>query len=176
MISGISEKTVSARSIQAWLIDPTKRSSRTCPEWAVEALETYSPPVEQVEREAGSPLSAWDMKAKYAVAFAEGEIEANERLRKKWIETSFSAIPNELYELELKLSNHLHYVSDSLSHLKYALKTSKSFEEFQRLALEKLEDAADLRFFFAETQKAIEQGSDEFSNQEGLPVSKGVNK
>jgi len=176
VISGVSGKTVSARSIQAWLVDPTRRSSRKCPEWAVEALEAYSAPVAETERVTGEPLSTWEIKAKFSVDFAERQIEAKESLRKKWMSTPVSSLPEGFCELELKLNTYFKYLSETQSIWTAALRASSSFEEFRRLALEKLDDAAEIRLFVEETRRAIEQGSEEFSNEDGLPGQKGANK
>lgn len=173
VISGISGKSVSARSIQAWLIEPTKRSHRTCPEWAVSALESYTPPEQERTPETSSPLSAWDIKTRYGVRFAEQAIEADERLRQGWLDAPASSIPLRLYELERQLTDHLYYLNENFSAIRTALKSSDSFVEFRKQVLEKLEEAADIRFFIGETKKAIEQRGEEFANPHGLPNPKG---
>lgn len=173
VISGISGKTISARSIQAWLAEPTKRSSRTCPEWAVAALETYAPPPQTVARPAEAPLTAWEVKNRFGVDYAEREIDSEEKLQKEWAATNLTVLPAALASLEWELRRHLDYLNESINLWRVALKTGKSFEEFQQLALEKLDDAASRRHYIQEDKLAIKQGRDEFSNPEGLPTGKG---
>lgn len=176
VICGISGKTVSARSIQAWLIEPAKRSSRTCPDWAVEALEAYVPPPEQHAPQQQAGLSPWDIQTKFAVDFAERRIEAEEQLRHKWADLPLSLLPERLSELELRLSDHLKYLNESMHVMKVKLKSSTSFEDFQGKVLEEFDNAQSIDFFIRETKKAIEQRSDEFSNVAGLPAQLGVHK
>ena len=41
VISQITLRPLSARSVRAWLTDPTNPSARNCPDWAVKALVEY---------------------------------------------------------------------------------------------------------------------------------------
>ena len=40
-IEAETKKSISTRTVQSWLIEPGKRSSRKCPEWALKALNDY---------------------------------------------------------------------------------------------------------------------------------------
>ncbi len=173
VISAASGKAVSARSIQAWLIEPTKSSSRTCPKWAVEALESYSSPEQECSPKSAGQLSAWEVKNRHAVRYADDRIEARKRLRQQWADTPISALTARLYELDHRVSEHLNYLNESLLVVTKALKSSSNFAEFQRAAIEELDKAAQIRFDVEEAEKALEQRSGEFSNDEGLPSENG---
>jgi hypothetical protein len=41
VISGITQRPLSARAVRSWLTDPTNPSHRQCPEWAINALVEY---------------------------------------------------------------------------------------------------------------------------------------
>lgn len=41
VISDITQRPLSPRAVRAWLTDPTKPSFRSCPNWAIDALEEY---------------------------------------------------------------------------------------------------------------------------------------
>ncbi|MGY2199464.1 hypothetical protein [Pseudomonas gingeri] len=40
LIAQETKRPCSVRSVRAWLADPAKTSARTCPEWAINALES----------------------------------------------------------------------------------------------------------------------------------------
>lgn len=39
LINAVTRRPCSARAVRSWLNDPTKKSSRPCPSWAVNALK-----------------------------------------------------------------------------------------------------------------------------------------
>lgn len=39
LINAVTKRPCSIRTVRSWLNDPTKKSSRPCPSWAVAALE-----------------------------------------------------------------------------------------------------------------------------------------
>ncbi|WP_060515388.1 MULTISPECIES: hypothetical protein [Pseudomonas] len=39
LINAVTQRPCSVRAVRSWLNDPTKKSSRPCPSWAVKALE-----------------------------------------------------------------------------------------------------------------------------------------
>jgi hypothetical protein len=177
-ISRISGKDVSARSIQAWLIDPRKeKSSRTCPAWAVEALETYFPDPKTTitEEELKAPLAPWLMRARYSVESADHRIEAKERLRKKWADASLSSFPKMVNKFESSQNDWNASFLEDLSIIKSALRDKKidNFDDFRRFVLEKLDNYSMREYEIHETMTAIEQRTQEYSNPEGLPDQKG---
>lgn len=39
LINAVTKRPCSVRAVRSWLNDPTKKSSRPCPSWAVKALQ-----------------------------------------------------------------------------------------------------------------------------------------
>ncbi len=169
VISEITKREVSARSIQAWLIDPLKQSSRTCPPWAVEALGQYSPPSQDTTTTEWSMPHSWNVRANRAVEYAENKIEADERLKKKWADANLSSLHEKLYELERDYRGWRDHFSDFAAALKTGLQRSESFEDFRKRVLAELNEASEVLSLVEDAKKAIQQGTGEFSNPDGLP-------
>lgn len=171
VISRIAKRDVSARSIQAWLIDPLKRSSRTCPPWAVKALEEYEPPTQDAASEWPMPRGLQIMGNR-SVMLAEARIEADESLQRKWAETDLSSLPVKLYELErhfLRWQNKLDEIEIAIM---ASLRDCKDFPDFRRRILDARESTSSISFAIDDARRAIEQKSDEFSNADGLPLKR----
>lgn len=177
IIFNISGKKVSARSIQAWLIEPNKRSSRNCPAWAVTALETYINNPEnqkklkdnpEIYKEMSSiPLNgSWEVIDKHSVSMAENEIESDERMREKWKQASLSDLPEMLFQQEKRQDKWLCALNDRIHEISSALEKSKDFDEFKRDFLRKLDEMSTISYCVSNTKRAIESGTDEFSNDE----------
>lgn len=176
VISEITKKEVSARSIQAWLIDPLKQSSRTCPSWAVEALEQYSPP-DQGDAIADWVMPhSWNVRANRSVEYAENAIEADERLKKKWAEANLSSLHERLYELERDYLGWRNHFSDLVLAFKTGLQRSESFEDFRKRVLAELDELSTVSFLVHDAKRAILQKTNEFSNADGLASKDGIDK
>ncbi|KAB0654494.1 hypothetical protein [Burkholderia diffusa] len=179
IISELTAKNVSVRSIQAWLIEPGKPSSRQCPEWALKALHDYTCRPENEQRlrarreyKAGQPLAikrtSLDVYDKYAVDMATNQIEADQHKRDSWRNLPYGEIPDKLFELENRLTGHLHYLQTQLVAISIALRTCESFDEFKQKVLEDIDNQTSEDYFVREARRAIESRTDEFSNVEGL--------
>lgn len=173
VISKMTGKEVSARSIQAWLIEPTRKSSRTCPTWAVEALKQYSPPQYGTSGFTEQPRS-WQVRNNAAVELAERSIDADKRRRKKWAQAGLNAIPDMLSTLEKSHDEYLKHLHGMVLAINAALRASNSFEDFKQRALDELEEVSSIESSIFEAKRDIELGQGEFSNAEGLKPSGGA--
>lgn len=173
VISKMTGKEVSARSIQAWLIEPTRKSSRTCPAWAVEALKQYSPPPYRARGSAEQPRS-WQVRNNAAVELAERSIDADARIRKKWAEANLADFPDMLATLEISHGEYLRRLHGVTGAINGALRSSNSFEEFKQRALNELEEVSSIESSVSEAKRDIELRQGEFSNAEGLKPSGGA--
>jgi len=177
-ISNVTGKRVSERTIQAWLIDPSKVSSRKCPAWALKAMQDYLAEPDNKRylteiaqyREQTTQQHNYlnDVYDKHQVRMATGLIDSEKRALDSWQETNFNSLPIKLFELEKRVDGYLNYLSRSNAIITNALGRCSDFDEFKRAVTEELEEAKSIEFAVREVRKAIEEGLDEFSNDEGL--------
>lgn len=179
IISNKTGKKISQRSIQSWLIDPSKSSSRKCPSWALKALEEYvsmNPEISERQRKWEEEQSrqrtpgSWsrEVEDSKSVGFAENDIEADETMRKKWAKSSLGELHEHLYQLEKKHDEHLWYLNGLNSHVTKALKEASNFEEFKATFFALENESKSVDYIIREARTAIETGKDEFSNDEGV--------
>lgn len=177
-ITKMTGKSISERTIQSWLIDPSRVSSRKCPAWALKAMRDYLAVPEnkrnleelaQYRKE--FPQEAQflnDVYDKHQVQMATAKIEDEKRARKRWEEASYSSLPTQLYELEKRVDGYLHYLSNTLAIITNTLSNCNDFDEFKRKVTVDLEAAFRAESAVSRTRKAIEEAREEFSNEEGL--------
>lgn len=178
-IKGITGRTVSERTVQAWLIDRRKISSRTCPEWALKALRDYLSDPDNKKRLAEaaadkvsdfySDNQVAKVLEKDQVYKATVAIEADEHQMKEWKSVTFDTLPIKLHQLEKHVNGYLNYLHTATSAMELALEQCKTFEEFKEEFLKRRRDARTIDYLVREARRAIENRSDEFSNDEGLP-------
>jgi len=173
-----TDKAVSVRTIQAWLIEPSRRSSRNCPEWALKALEEYLQDTSNEETilyrkkryedtisRIKSPLE-WsnEVRSKFAVEFATSQLENDSRTRGKWQKEFGTGQGSLIYELERRLQREITAHMKALSAIYKALDSSETFEDF-REALKEQERADRLvDYFVKEAKHVIEHSSEEFAD------------
>lgn len=174
-ISTISGRQVSARTIQAWLIDPSKRSSRNCPVWALEALKRFlddpsrvATLQKSVEMQQSQPRNMnIELKDRLIVELAENSIEADESRMRRWETVDLNELPKRLAELEKKIEDWSGTALERIFALQQAVKQANDFHELKKLLLDDLENLAERRFWVDKTKKDIQLNADEFSNLEG---------
>lgn len=181
----IEEKTggkVSERTVQAWLIEPGRKSSRNCPEWAVKALEGYvSDPThsESLQRfavrrenalsETRTPL-AWsdEVRSSRAVELATRTLENEDRKLRVWQEAIGGQVGKMLFELERRLDAEMNAHRKTMAAIHEAFRTSSTYEECKSSYHDQAR-AADLQdYYVREAKRAIETNSDEFATQDAV--------
>lgn len=176
-INSVTGKAVSVRSIQTWLIDSEKPSSRKCPAWALKALQDYVDNPENAQNLEEIAL----YKSKYpkshleeiydsrGLELATHAIEWDQRALDGWQKADFNTLPRKLFELEKRIDSYLAYLNGDLSAVRSALDECDNFDDFKKLVKEKV-DAADLiRFDIRTNRELIQNKKGELSNEEGLP-------
>lgn len=177
-ITQMTGKNVSERTIQSWLIDPTRVSSRKCPPWALKAMRDYLEVPEkkrnleelaQYKREFPRELRFVDeVYDKHQVRIATNEIEHEKQVRISWEEASYNSLPTKIYEFESRIESHLQHLSNTLATITNTLKNCNDFDDFKRKVCADLEAALIAESAVKRVRMAIEEGREEFSNEEGL--------
>lgn len=178
-LSDITKKSVSNRTVQAWLMDPDKPSSRTCPEWALQALKTYiaaasnSAYLEEgrKHRESDSSFSrAWaaEVDNRHSVNFATNEILGEERRLREWQSANFNTLPVMINRLEDQTQKYLSSLSSRLCAIESALEKSTSFEDFKSVALAAIRDKDLAEWLVKDARRAIENRTGEFASEDGV--------
>lgn len=164
VLSRTSGRKVSHRSVQAWLVELNRRSSRPCPQWAVDALETYVP--SSTSQDTSADRDTWVLQNE--VRLADERLLAEESWRKKWEEASDTELRKRSADRDIFLTRYILKLEDQLRVLISTLKTSKSFEDYKTRSIDELERLSAKRFGLHTTAQAIRDGREEFSNPDGL--------
>jgi hypothetical protein len=178
-LSDITKKSVSNRTVQAWLMEQGKPSSRTCPEWALQALKTFvSAPENEAylqqgrERRASDSSStrAWsaEVDSKHSVKFATNEILGEERRLQEWRNANFETLPAMIHRFEDQTEKYLSHLHDALLGIEAALKKSTTFDEFKFQALEAIRDKETAKWLVKDARRAIETRTGEFASDDGV--------
>lgn len=179
VIARVTGKDVSTRSVQSWLIDSGKPSSRKCPAWALKALQDYVDNPENLrDIEKIAEYESKHQKDRNhfeeihdqrGVGLATHSIEWDQRALDGWQKTDFNTLPKKLFELEKRIDSYLAYLNGDLSAVTSALEECENFEDFRKLVKEKVNEADLIRFHIKKDRELIENKKGEFSNDEGLP-------
>ncbi len=173
-IQNITKRSVSHRTIQAWLMEPDARSSRSCPEWALLALKAFVDAPENVdylrscERISAHTSSympySTAVDVKYGVKFATNSLASDEKRQREWSDASLTSLPHMISQFENKAERHLEHLDDHIHAMWRALREATGFEDFRKRVLEEVKDKEIANMIVRNTRRAIEQGTDEFSN------------
>lgn len=173
-IQNRTKKPVSHRTIQAWLMEPSARSSRSCPEWALIALKAFIEAPENAdylkscERISARTTSympySTAVDVKYGVQYATNAILSDEKRQREWSDASFRSLPNMISHFENKTERHFEHLDDHVHAIWRALREATDFEDFRKRVLDEVKDKEIGSMIVQKTRRAIEQGTDEFSN------------
>ena len=179
-LTDITGRRVSNRTVQAWLIESGKKSSRTCPEWAVKALKEHLNNPEFREElalrhkyarrdstEGYSQLT--EVEKKYGVRIATNQIDADEHRAEEWKLAGFNTLPRMLHTLERDTQGYLAFLHDTVTAFITAMENSSNYEEFRAKGEVALRDIRLRDASLKQTRRAIENRTDEFASDEGLP-------
>lgn len=170
-ISLVSGRTVTTRTIQSWLIEQGRPSSRNCPEWAVAALR---------EKEAAGSVANWlerkafhedphaavnEVRHRTGVLRAADRMEEEERRRVRWKKVPASDLPASIAEAEMSLLRWVYALQDREHAIYEALKHAKSFEEFQEKALAMREAISQIDFEVEQARRDMESDAREGEKQ-----------
>jgi hypothetical protein len=173
-IQNVTKKSVSHRTIQAWLMESGARSSRSCPEWALLALQAfvdspenvdYLKSCERMSRNTSSymPYST-AIDVKYGVRYATNAIISEEKRQREWCDASLTSLPHMVSEFENKTEHHFDHLDQHVHAIWQALREATDFEDFRKRVLDDIKDKEIGKMIIRDTRRAIEQGTDEFSD------------
>jgi len=173
-IQNITKKSVSHRTMQAWLMEPGARSSRSCPKWALLALKTFVDAPENAEylkscerisaRTSSYMPYSTAVDVKYAVKYATNAIVGDEKREREWGDASFTSLPHMISLFENKTERHLEYLDQHVHATWRALREATDFDDFRKRVLDEIRDKEIGDMIIRKTRRAIEQGTDEFSD------------
>jgi hypothetical protein len=177
-IQNTTKRSVSHRTIQAWLMEPGAPSSRTCPEWALLALKSFVNAPENVDylnnlRGSSARTSSYmpystSIDVKYSVKFATNAIISDEKRQREWSDASLTLLPHMISQFENKTERHLEHLNQHVHPVWRALREATDFEDFRERVLNEVKDQQIGNMIIRNTRRAIEQGTGEFSNEDDL--------
>lgn len=166
-------KPVSVRTIQSWLIEPNKRSSRKVPDWVLPLLKSY---LAEHKSHAINPhrTSQWpygysaNIINQKAVEMAEQRIAEHQLIREKWRTANFAKFVDRVIDLELRVEEEARNYGMLCDSLRESLGRSNDFEEFKRVFSETRDAFFKVDIEVKNTCKIIENHKEEFSDDHGL--------
>lgn len=180
-IQNSTKRSVKHRTIQAWLMEPDAPSSRSCPEWALLALQTFVDAPENAEYLASCErISAGTssympystaVDVKYAVKYATNAIISDEKRRREWSDASLTSLPHMISLFENKTERHFDHLDQHVHAMWRALREATDFEDFRKRVLDEVKDKEIGDSIIRDTRRAIEQRTDEFANDENFKTS-----
>jgi len=173
---------ITERTVQSWLIESHRVSSRPCPEWALDALRTHvaslSPSEkEQLKGEAARQQErpAWlRVDETHAVDYATIDIERDARIESGWREVAHPALAKKLAKSEIYQLGFMHGQNRILSALAGSLRHSATFEEFRRAFVERDSETSLIESQTRAVRRDIESGSGEFSAASDRDANSGL--
>jgi len=176
VISSMTKKNVSARTIQSWLISLDKPSSRRCPSWALKALNDYlNEPENKTKLEFitknRSPQEVSRLENtldKEEVDLATIEINSEKRTLNTWKEANMNELPELFAKMEIMFRTRINYLEKENSIFKKSLDSSDNFKDYKEVIKKDLSERDAIRSVIDSAKMAIEKEKQEFSSIEGL--------
>jgi hypothetical protein len=163
-------KKVTERAIQTWVAEPTRRSSRRCPNWALKAIQEH---IDEKKQKGAKPPPPMPMEPrllevldKRIVGQADHAIDDDERGRAAWKAASFQEWPERIWkmqkdEMEWRMG-HNHLIHAIIK----ALKTGKDLEEVRMILIDAIDEESSLGMYRTSTRSDMEAGRGEFGPPE----------
>lgn len=175
-----TKKKISTRTLQAWMMQPGRPSSRRCPEWAVVALEEYieSNPeqpswIKDLAERRRSSRNGQALEHEMALRDrellrnAESNLAKADTIRKKWKDTSIEDLSAELADLEISVIDKIESHSGLLGRFLDSLRACDTFEDFKREVQKATEKHYASERQLKETAQDIRERRKEFASDDG---------
>jgi hypothetical protein len=177
----VTGEKVSERTIQSWLIPPHHKSKRKCPAWAVTALEGYvadperrrahetrMAAIKRADAASESPFK-WseEVRNKHAVRLAAEGLQHDANQLRRWQEAAGLELGQRLFDLEQRMEAELHSLGNVVSALRDGVNRSSDWNDFARRFDEQVRDLRLAGWHVESARKAIQEGRDEFSKDDG---------
>nr|WP_315475954.1 hypothetical protein [uncultured Undibacterium sp.] len=174
VVSSSTNKNVSNRTVQAWLIPLDKPSSRTCPRWALEALKTYVNNEdnqlflkERRENPKVDPTKIEHTENNCVDVATRQLLDDKERLQ-KWERANFTDLPEMLFKLEKETKGYLRFLHEKLTALDTAIENAESIDELKIKYKAILRENESAESIIWNTKNDITNKTNEFASEEGL--------
>ncbi|RDZ27455.1 hypothetical protein [Lysobacter silvisoli] len=174
-----TNKKVSVRTLQAWMMPADRPSSRRCPEWALVALEQYlgqNPgaargwkEVRSVYRSTpeGLASSLHQASRERSLQRVDARMAKEQKVHDKWQKASMRELPGMLAELEIRLQREADFNMEYRMIMNEAIRVSENFEEFKRNFNRELGRKFDLDGEEREIAEDLTKNRNEFAREDG---------
>ena len=174
-------KNVSERTLQSWLMQTGKKSSRKCPEWAVNALHDY---VEKNPNELVTFKSRREQRIKSEFEHGINRLERarntdgledverslgdDEHFRNRVKSASLVDLPNVLSDILLKHEQDINTQRRLIFDIFHAISEATSLDELKKKLNDRFDSFLDHSNFIYQAKQQVIAGENEFSNEYGL--------
>lgn len=177
------DRKVSVRTLQAWLMEPGKASSRTCPTWAVNQLKHYQIHSGYVVADAQKRfLGVQEEPGRYEAAYnggasraIENERASDARYKEKIASYSLGELPSKLADEFLALKKENKELSSYLMAVIRSIDSAESFDELKTKLDSTMKDLGKTHRLVTSMKDAVETSTEEFAQADGtLPKETGL--
>lgn len=181
ILKDLTGRSVSERTLQSWVAQTGKRSSRRCPEWAVNALQAYAeknPEMREVfqarrERKQRDEFehginSLERAQTTDGLEKIERDLVSDERFKARVTSVPFSDLPNTLSEILLKHDRDIRIVSSLLFRTFHEIQKADSLDDLKRDLSREFDKVIDLDNFLQRGKRQLINAEEEFANEHGL--------
>jgi hypothetical protein len=162
-------KPISERTVQSWLIERDRMSSRACPGWAITALREYVAQLSPSEKEAlkdeasrrlSMPASMRVFET-HALEFATIDMEREASIERKWQGIASPDLARELAKMESYQLGFIHGQNKMLTAMAVSLRKATNFEEFKREFVQLDDEQSSIESQRRSARREIERGEEE---------------
>lgn len=181
ILKDLTGRNVSERTLQSWVAQTGKRSSRRCPEWAVNALQAYAeknPEMREVyqarrERKQRDEFehginSLERARTTDGLEKIERDLAFDERFKARVTSAPFSDLPNTLSEILLKHERDIRIASSLLFKIYHEIQKAASLDDLKRDLSKEFDKVIDLDSFLQRGKRQLINAEEEFANEHGL--------
>lgn len=181
LLKELTGRNVSERTLQSWLMQTGKRSSRRCPEWAVNALQAYvekNPDMRETyqarrEQNLKNELEQGGSRLERAyntdgLEQIERDLADDERFRARLTSASLGDLPNILSDILLKHERDMNIARSLIFDIFHEIQKAASLDDLKRDLNKKFDDTLNYDSFIQKGKMHLIQGKNEFANEHGL--------
>lgn len=181
LLKELTGTNVSERTLQSWVMQTGKNSSRKCPEWAVSALEAYiekNPTMsdtfqvrreKKIKNEIEQGVDALERaRNSEGLERIERELESDERFRARMNSASLGDLPNIFSDSLLKQEKDISMTRTLLFHIYHEIIKATTLDDLKLEINKKFDDVINYSNFIYQGKRQLANEENEFSNEYGL--------
>ena len=181
LLKELTGKNVSERTLQSWVMQTGKKSSRKCPEWAVTAVETY---IEKNPTMRDTFKARQEQKIKneieHGVDTLEGarnsdglerierELESDNTFRRRMNSASIVDLPNILADILLKQEKDINIARSLIFRIYHGIIEATSLDSLKIEMSKKFDNVINYNDFIQKGKNQLANEDNEFSDEYGL--------